>query len=129
MKVDLCTVDITTDASGDFTAVTPDIEGAVLQYRYVPDGTSPLDTGADLDIVGTKTGIVVSNQDSLGTSAFTKGVRHATHGIDGVAAYYHSNVDEPVEKPIYIGGESLTVTIANGGNVLSGTLYIWTGSP
>lgn len=31
----------TTDASGDFTTETIPVEGRVLQYRYIPDASSP----------------------------------------------------------------------------------------
>jgi len=123
--IQLHTFPIVTDASGDYTQASADIEGAVLQYRYVYDD---MDTGADLDIVGTKTGIVVANHDSLGTSSITRAPRQPTHADTGVASLYAA-AGEPVEAPIYIGGESLTVTIANGGNAKSGTLYIWTGQP
>jgi hypothetical protein len=127
MQISLHTVAITTDGSGDYTQATCDIAGAILQYRYVPDGTSPLATGADLDIVGSTTGLVVVNQDNIGTSAFTKAPRQATHDDTGAASLYAA-AGEPVESFIYVCGESLTVTIAEGGDTKSGTLYLWTGS-
>lgn len=109
-------VEITTDDSGDFTTTTIPLQGGVYQYRYTPDGSNPLDTGADLDIVGADTGIVVANQDDIGTSAFTKAPRQATHGIDGTA-------DDGAA--LIAINERLTVTIANGGDTLSGVLHIW----
>lgn len=124
----LITVPVTTDASGDFSQQTPVLNGRLVQYRYVPDGSSPLDTGADLDIVGTTTGIVVANQDDIGTSAFTKAPRQATHGVDGSASLYAST-GEPVEDVILIVGETLTLTIANGGNAKAGTFYLWVEDP
>lgn len=125
-EVDLHRIDITTDSSGDFTINTVDIFGAVLQYRYVPDGTSPLATGADLTIAGGTTGIVVASQTNIGTSAFTKAPRQATHATDGTASLYAA-AGEPVEDCIWVAGEHLTVTIAQGGDTKSGTLWIWTG--
>ena len=119
------TVAITTSSGGAFTEDTIPVSGRVLQYRYVPDGSSPLDTGADLDIVGKTTGVIVANQDNIGTSAFTKAPRQAVHDVTGAASLYAAG-GEPVETFIYVN-EALTVTIANGGNTLSGTLHIWIG--
>lgn len=126
MTTSLHTVSITTDASGDFTAKTPNVQGPVRQVRYVPDGSNPLATGADLDIVSEQTGLVVANHDNIGTSAFTRAYRQPTHDADGSASLYAGS-GEPVEDLIYLGGERLTVTISNGGNTLSGTIYIWIG--
>jgi hypothetical protein len=126
MNVQLITVAITTDASGDFSKDIQPQSGRLLQCRYVPDGVSPLDTGADLDIVGATTGFVYVNQDDIGTSAFTKAPRQPTHDATGAASLYAAT-GEPVEDHMFVGGEALTVTIANGGNTLSGNLYLWIG--
>lgn len=126
MSVTLHTFDITTDGSGGYSQAGAEIDGYFLQYRYVPDGSSPLATGADLDIAGTKTGFVYVNQDNIGTSAFSKCPRQATHDETGAASLYAGS-GEPVEAPMAMAGESLTVTIANGGDTKSGTLYVWTG--
>lgn len=124
-KINLVTVAITTDASGNFSAPVQ-ANGRLLQYRYVPDGSTPLDTGADLDIIGATTGFIYINQDDIGTSAFTKVPRQPTHDNTGAASLY-AGAGEPVEDFMWIGGEQLTVTIANGGNTLSGKLYMWIG--
>ena len=126
MKVTLITVSITTDSSGDYTSDQVQVEGKLLQYRYVPDGTSPLDTGADLTIAGNKTGFSYVNQLNIGTTAFQKSPRVATHADDGTALLYAS-AGEPVDDYGYVGGEQLTVTIANGGNTKLGKLYMWVG--
>lgn len=120
------TVPILTDASGDFSSETPPVHGRILQYRYVPDGTSPLDTNADLDIVLSESGLVVADIAAIGTSGVTKAPRQATHGVDGVAALFASG-GEPVEGAIYCAGEALTVTVANGGDTKRGMLYVWAG--
>jgi hypothetical protein len=124
MSIQTITVAITTSSGGAFTTDTIPVSGKVVQYRYVPDGSNPLDTGADLDIVGAVTGVVVANQDDIGTSAFTKAPRQATHDATGAASLMDTTDSEPVEDYIFIN-EPLTVTIANGGDTLSGTLYIW----
>lgn len=60
----------------------------MTQYRYIPDPTTPLAAGADLDITGEITGVVISNQDNIGTVAFTKAPRQATHDAAGVASLF-----------------------------------------
>ena len=124
MYVERHTIAITTDASGDFSAFTPVVRGRVLQYRYVPDGVSPLDTGADLDITGDTSGVVIANQDNIGTAAFTKAPRHATHAVDGSASLYAAS-GEPVEDAVVVADERLKVVIAQGGNAKKGTVHVW----
>lgn len=125
-NVQMIAVAVLTSAGGAFSKVIQPGSGRLLQYRYVPDGSSPLDTGADLDVVGTTTGFVYVNQDNIGTSAFSKAPRMPTHDETGAASLYAAG-GEPVEDLMAVGGESLTVTIANGGNTLRGTLYFWFG--
>lgn len=122
----LITVSVTTDASGDYSKVLQPRPGRLLQVRYVPDDSTPLDTGADIDLVGTTSGFIYINQDNIGTSAYSISPRVATHGVDGTASLYAAG-GEPVEDFAYLGGESLTFTVANGGNVLSGTFFLWFG--
>jgi len=117
-------IEVVTDASGDFTGYTQGaVNGLIEHYQYTPDGANPLATGADLDITGDKTAIVVANQDNIGTSAFTKAVRQATHGVDGVAAVYAAG-GSPVLDKIAIAGERLKLVIAAGGNAKSGIFDI-----
>lgn len=125
-NVQLIVVPVVTSAGGDFSKVIQPSSGRLLQYRYVPNGGSPLDTGADLDVVGTTSGFVYVNQDNIGTSAFSKAPRMPTHDETGAASLYAAG-GEPVEDHMAVGGESLTVTIAQGGNALRGTLYFWFG--
>lgn len=124
----LHTIDITTDAAGDFSAATVDIEGAILQMRYVKAAANDLDANWDLTIAGTKTGLPIAAIVNITAATQGWAPRQATHATDGTASLYAA-AGEPVEAPIYVGGESLTVTVADGGNVQSGTLYIWTGQP
>lgn len=126
IPVKLITAAVTTDASGDFEIALTGALGRFLQYRYVPDATSALDTGADIDLVGDVTGIVLLNHDDIGTSAFTKAARQPTSDAAGAASLYAA-AGEPVEDYIWVNGENLTFTVANGGNVLSGVFYFWFG--
>jgi hypothetical protein len=122
--VNLQTVAITTNGSGADTEYTAVVTGCVAQVHYIPDGTAPLDTGADLDITMETTGVVVANHDDIGTSAFTRAYRQATHGVDGSASLYAGS-GEPVEAPICVANDRLKVVIANGASTKSGTFYIW----
>lgn len=125
--MDLVTVSIETNSSGDFSKSVPIPGGvcALVQYRYVPaGGGANLDTGADLTVAGSRSGFSYVSQTDIGTSAFTKAPRQATHDTAGVASLYAA-AGEPVEGLLYVGGEPLTVTVAQGGDTKSGTLYMW----
>lgn len=122
----LVTVAVLTSAGGAFSTPIVAPRGRLLQYRYVPDGSNPLDTGADIDLAGATTGFVYINQDNIGTSAFQKLPRHATHDETGVASLYAA-AGEPVEGCMHCGGEQLTFTVANGGNAKRGTFFFWFG--
>ena len=122
----LHTVSVTTDASGDASKTITGARGRLLQYRYVKPGANELATGADIDLVGAITGIVLIGQDDIGTSSFTKAPRQATHDTTGAASLYAA-AGEPVEDYIWVHGEDLTFTVAQGGNAKSGTFYFWFG--
>ncbi len=124
MYVERHEIAIQTSAGGAFTGYTPVVTGEVVQYSYVPDGTAPLDTGADLDITGERSGAVISNQDNIGVAAFTKAPRQASHGVDGTAALYAAG-GTGVLVPIVVAQERLKVVIAAGGDTKKGTLHIF----
>lgn len=114
---------ITTSSGGAWSETVSLKPGRFMQYRYVPDGTSPLDTGADLDLVGAQSAFVYINQDNIGTTAFQKLPRYATADETGTASLYAAG-GEPVEG-IMMVAEPLTATIASGGTTKKGVLYIW----
>lgn len=117
---------LTVNASGDATVYSPDVvRGRVLQLRYVPDGTSPLDTGADLTITGEVTGVAIATLTNIGTSAFTRVPRQATHGVTGTALVYAGT--DAVAEPVYLAGERVKVVVAQGGVSKIGTLYVTVG--
>ncbi|MGH6792915.1 MAG: hypothetical protein ACRECF_09285 [Methyloceanibacter sp.] len=118
-------VPITTDGAGAATVYSGLVDGAVVQVRYVP-GAAPIDTNGDLDITLETTGVVIANHDNIGTSAFTKVYKQATHGIDGVAAILpDADADAPALDYVYAADERIKVVIANGAAAKSGTLYFW----
>lgn len=114
---------IATSAGGAWSETVSGIYGRLVQYRYVPDATSPLATGADLDLVGAQSGFVYINQDDIGTSAFQKLPRLATSDETGAASLYAGS-GEPVEDCAAIA-EPITASISSGGNSKLGVLYIW----
>jgi len=122
--VQLQTISITTTSGGADTEYTGVVTGCVAQVRYVPHATTPLDTGADLDITLETSGVVVANHDDIGTSAFTRVYLQATHGADGSASLYAA-AGEPVEVPVCVANDRLKVIIGSGGDTKSGTFYIW----
>lgn len=123
----LVTSAVLTSAGGAFTdTITAPIGASLLQYRYVPDASVPLDTGADVTLVGATTGFVYLNLANIGTVAFQKLPRYATSDEQGAASLFAVG-GEPVEDEMCVGTEQLTLTIAQGGNAKRGTLYFWFG--
>lgn len=114
---------ILTNSSGAWSQTLTPRAGQLRQYRYVPDGTAPLDTGADLDIAGAHSGFVYVNQDNIGTSAFQKLPRYATADETGTASLFAA-AGEPVEGLMSVA-EPITATIASGGIAKKGVLYVW----
>lgn len=120
------TVAATTNGSGAFSTTLSGASGCFLQMVYVPHGSTPIDTNADIDLVGATTGLVLIAHDNIGTSTFTRCYRQATHATDGSASLYAA-AGEPVEDYIFVHGEDLTFTVANGASTKSGTFYLWFG--
>ena len=56
--VQLQTISITTTSGGADTEYTSVVTGCVAQVRYVPHATTPLDTGAELDITLETSGVI-----------------------------------------------------------------------
>ena len=119
MRIIRRTVTVTTDSSGDYTEVIGASNGLLLKISYVPDGTSPLDTGADLTITSNIAETIYS-QDDIGTSAFNRLPRQliadAADGSVSTTVYDYI----PIEGP-------MTVTVANGGDTLGGVFHIYIG--
>lgn len=112
-------ISVTTDASGDAEATTDLLNGLLLKLHYIPDASNPLDTGADLTITNELEETLVTHAN-IGTSAFTRLYRQliaaAADGAASTTLYDHIPVCE-----------KLTLTIANGGDTLSGVFYLYLG--
>lgn len=117
------TVSITTDASGDATVYTQGTYGEVRAIRYVPDASTPLDSGADLTITDNGTGLQVITITDVGASARNFAPRMLTMTTIGAPALYAAGGTDVLD-PIPVGG-AIKVVVASGGNAKSGTLYIF----
>jgi len=119
MGVQRAVISVTTDASGDYSETIQSPLGRFLQFHYIPDGSSPLATGADLTVTEDDTGVVLISNVNIGLSAFTKAPRQITHlNTDGTA--------DTITDFVYTVGD-VTLTIAQGGNALSGVFYLYFG--
>jgi hypothetical protein len=117
---------LTVNASGDATVYSDKpLSGRVLQLRYVPHASTPLDTGADLTITGEDTGVAIATLTNIGTVGFTRVPRQATHGVTGTALVYAGT--DPVAEPVYLAGERVKVVVAAGGVSKTGTLHVVIG--
>lgn len=117
-------VAIATDAGGDFTGYSGVINGKVHSLTYVPDGTSPLDTGADLTVTTEDTAQPVLTAANIGTSTVTWRPRGATHDAADGGATLYAAAGEPVLDYIHAATERIKVVIAQGGDTKLGTLHI-----
>jgi len=127
-QIQLVTIPVTTSAGGAFSTTIVAPSGRLLQYRYVPHASTPLDTGADIDLVGATTGFVYVNQDNIGTTAFQKLPRHKTQDETGADSLYAAaDAASFIEDKMMAGPEQLTFTVAAGGDTKLGTFYFWFG--
>jgi hypothetical protein len=121
------TLAATTDASGAATVYSSTVaNGRVLQVRYVP-GSTPIDTAGDIIISSEVTGVIVLDQDNIGTSAFTSAPRQATHLASTGAANLYAAGGTAVTDYVVLASERLKLVVASGGNVCSGTFYVYVG--
>lgn len=116
-------------ALGAVDVYTPSVHGGrISKIRYVPDGTSPLDTGADIVITEEQTGAVILTKANIGTAAVEWSPRGPTHSVGaGAAALYAAGgeaVNDVAGPPV--AQSRIKVAITNGGNALAtGVFYFW----
>lgn len=120
------TVALAVNASGDQTTYTDVVNGSVIAIYYVPDGTNPLATGADLTITGETTGIPIITITNIGTTAVNFAPRQAVCGITGAASLYAAG-GTAVQDRIAIANERIKIVVAQGGVSKFGTLYVVVG--
>jgi len=112
MKLSRFTVNITTDDQGDAVAYSPQCNGLVRTVEYVRPTSSGLDAATDIDIIADVSGAVIWTNDDLSASKVIHPLAQAQDntGADIVGAY----------APICLADERIKITVANGGNTLSG---------
>lgn len=114
-------INVTTDSGGAFDDTTSvPVFGELMAILYTPDGTSPLDTGADIVVTGKQSALPIVTKANIGTSAFVMAPRQATHAVGDGAALLYAAGGAPVTDRIVIAGESIRLVVANGGNALKG---------
>jgi hypothetical protein len=118
---------LTTDGAGVATVTSSELaNGLIRQIRYVPDGSVPLATGADLTIIAAGSGLVIATLTDIGVAAVQWAPRQATHSVAGAAALYAAG-GTAVNDLIAIANERIQVAVVQGGASKTGALYIWVG--
>lgn len=118
-------VAVTTNGSGAATSYTTPVSGLIHAIAYVPDGTSPLDTGADIVVSGHTSGMAILTKANIGTSAVQWHPRVGTAAVaDGSALLYAAGGAAVCDK-IPVASEAVKIVVANGGDTLSGTFYVF----
>jgi len=112
MKLSRFTVNVTTDDQGDAVAYSPQCNGLVRTVEYVKPTSGGLDAATDIDIIADVSGAVIWTNDDLSDSKVIHPLAQAQDntGADIVGAY----------APICLADERIKITVANGGNTLSG---------
>lgn len=112
MKLSRFTVNVTTDDQGDAVAYSPQCNGLVRTVEYVKPTSGGLDAATDIDIIADVSGAVIWANDDLSDSKVIHPLAQAQDntGTDIVGAY----------APICLADERIKITVANGGNTLSG---------
>lgn len=110
------TVSVTTDVSGDGTGVTPTCNGHVAAIVYTKPASGGLTT-ATITVTGTTSGIVIWSKTAVDASVTVFPMGPPVKSTDGTA---YTNVATPVP----IADETITVTVASGGNTLTGSFEI-----
>lgn len=126
MHLTCYTVAVTTDSSGDATRYTAPATGFVRAIRYVPHGSTPLDTNADVTVTGNTSGIAIIAVTNIGTSALNLYPRAATVTTANAAALYAAG-GTAVNDLIPVADEAIKLVVAQGADTKSGTFYIYVG--
>lgn len=115
-------VAVTTNGSGDATVYSVPTFGTVVAVRYVPDGSTPLDSAASLTITDNGTGLQVLAVSTLGGGGRDFWPRAFTMTTTGTNATYDGTRN--VLDMVPVAG-AIKVVIAGGGATKSGTVYIF----
>lgn len=126
MFVERHEVSITVDASGDGTGYTPTVTGRVIAIRYVPDGSTPYDTGFDAVITCDVTGLAILTITNGGTAALNIYPRAATVSVANAASLYAAG-GTAVNDHIPVSAERIKIVLAQAGNATTGKFHVYVG--
>ena len=112
MRLTRVSVSVVTDESGAAVAYSPQCNGLVRTVEYVKPTSGGLDAATDIDIIADVSGAVIWTNKDLASSKVIHPLAQAQDntGADIVGAY----------APICLADERIKITVANGGNTLSG---------
>lgn len=115
---------VTTDASGDFTKTTTEkVSGRFVQWVFEPASADSLDVNWDLDVTSSN-GAVLVNEDNIVATAVTRAIAQIAYDNTGTAVTY-DGTNEIYYHGVVVSDETLTVTVADGGNAQSGTIHLY----
>ena len=117
MKLSRFSVAVTTSALGAAVAYSPQCNGLIRTVEYIKPTSGGLDAATDIDIIADVSGAVIWTNDDLSASKVIHPLTQAQDntGADITGAY----------APICLADERIKITVANGGDSLSGT-FIFT---
>jgi hypothetical protein len=111
-------VPVTTDASGDATAYTPRVAGALCAIHYVKTDYAD---GVDFTITSEATGQSLWTDTNVNASEVVA-PRAPTHDQSGAALLYASGGTAQADK-IALASDRIKIMVASGGNAKSGTFH------
>lgn len=121
-------VTVTTNGSGDGTGYSPELaSGEVRQIQYVPDGTNPLATGADIVVTGEAAAVPIITKANIGTSAFSMAPRQPTHAVADGAALLYAAGGAAVADKVVVAEERIKIVVAQGGDTKTGVFHVYVG--
>jgi hypothetical protein len=113
---------VTTDVSGNATAVTPRLAGKIHSVIYVADGTNPYAATVDFTITALATGENIWTQANVTASTIVY-PRAQTHSQAGVPALYAASGTGILDK-IGIQGDQVQVALVQGGATKVGVFHV-----
>ena len=102
MYIEKQSVAITTESDGTATAYSDPINGKVLQWQYVADGTAPYESTTDVTVTSETAGLTIDSKTDL-SAAFA----------------------ELVGNVVYFSDERIKIVLAQGGDTKTGTFHFW----
>lgn len=120
MSYERRTFTITTDANGDGSFTTDFIHGLLYSIVYVKDDYTD---GVDFTIITVETARTLWTESNVNASKIVS-PRTPVHDTVGVANEYIAATGEAVLDKILLADETITFTVAAGGDSKSGTFHI-----